>query len=242
VRYAIISDIHANLEAFEAVRAEIGRLAVGRVINLGDIVGYGASPAECIRGVRQIANVAIAGNHDFGVAGLSDIRYFNTHARRAVVWTAGVLGQQELDYLHDLPLVHVENGLFRVVHATPSDPAKWEYLFGTDQAAGEFKAFPEPLCFVGHSHQPGIFEIDQDGVVTRLADRVRVREGRRQIVNVGSVGQPRDGDPRACLCIYDAKAGEIEIVRVAYDVEGAKRKILEAHLPPVLANRLSHGE
>jgi diadenosine tetraphosphatase ApaH/serine/threonine PP2A family protein phosphatase len=242
LRYALISDIHANLEAFEAVRAEIGRLDIGKVLNLGDIVGYGASPAECIEGVRQLAEVSIAGNHDFGVAGLTDIRYFNTYARRAVLWTAGALSQVDLEYLRNLPLAHVEGGGFRIVHAAPSDPGKWDYIFGADQAANEFRAFPEPLCFVGHSHQPGIFEIDPGGAVTRLGDHASVREGRRQIVNVGSVGQPRDHDPRACLCVYDAGAGEIEIVRVAYDIEGAKRRIFEAHLPSVLAGRLSHGE
>jgi len=263
MRYAIISDIHANLEAFEAVRAEIGRLGVDKVFCLGDTVGYGASPAECIEGLRDLADVAIAGNHDYGVAGLADIRHFNAYARRAVVWTAAALGQPDIDYLSGLPLVHIEDGAIRMVHATPSDPGRWDYLFATDQAADEFRAFPEPLCFVGHSHQPGIFEIDEGGTVARLGDghaAAGLREGRRLIVNVGSVGQPRDGDPKACLCLYDSgaetpgtagkpgkpgaagDAGRVEIVRVAYDVDGAKRRIIEAHLPQALANRLSLGE
>jgi diadenosine tetraphosphatase ApaH/serine/threonine PP2A family protein phosphatase len=242
VRYSIISDIHANLEAFEAARAEIARIAPDRILNLGDIVGYGASPAECIDAAGQIADVTVAGNHDFGVAGLTDIRYFNSYARQAVLWTAGALDQQHTDYLRELPLAHVENGRLRIVHATPSDPARWDYIFGRDQAAGEFHAFPEQMCFVGHSHQPAIYTMDQQGGVIRLGEKTKILDGHRYLVNVGSVGQPRDGDPRACICVCDLERSEIEIVRVAYDVEGAKRRILDAGLPPILAQRLSFGE
>jgi diadenosine tetraphosphatase ApaH/serine/threonine PP2A family protein phosphatase len=242
VRYAIISDIHSNLEALEAVRTEIAGLGADKVLCLGDIVGYGASPAECIAVVRQLADIAIAGNHDFGVAGLTDIRYFNSYARRAVLWTAGVLKQAEVDYLRDLPLAFIEGDLFRAVHATPSEPSRWEYIFGTNDAANEFGSFPERLCFVGHTHQPVTFEADERGAVARLDGRAVLAEGRRYLINVGSVGQPRDGDPRACLCLYDSDAQTAEVLRVAYDVEAAKRRILQTTLPPVLADRLSFGE
>jgi diadenosine tetraphosphatase ApaH/serine/threonine PP2A family protein phosphatase len=242
VKYAIISDIHSNLEALEAARAEIARIAPDKVLNLGDLVGYGASPAECIAAARDLADVTIAGNHDFGVAGLADIRYFNSYARRAVLWTAGVLKQADIEYLRSLALTHVEDGALRLVHATPSDPAKWDYIFSREQAAEEFAAFPEPICFVGHSHQGGIFEMNERGLVTRGGDVATVVAGRKYLVNVGSIGQPRDGDPRASICVFDTAGGEIRLMRVEYDIDGAQRSILDAGLPPILAHRLSHGE
>jgi diadenosine tetraphosphatase ApaH/serine/threonine PP2A family protein phosphatase len=242
MKYVIISDVHANLEALQAVRAEIERLSPDRVLNLGDIVGYGASPGECIEVCKQFVDVTVAGNHDFGVSGLTDIRYFNSYARQAVLWTARALSQEDIDYLGRLPLVHVEDGSFRIVHATPSEPGRWNYIFGREQASVEFAAFGETICFVGHSHQAGFFEIDQSGAVTRDGNRLAVTAGKRYLINVGSVGQPRDGDPRAALCLYDPERGEAEIRRVPYDIEGAKRRILDAGLPPILANRLSHGE
>ncbi|MFZ1947344.1 MAG: metallophosphoesterase family protein [bacterium] len=241
MKYVIISDIHANLEACEAARAETKRIAPDRVLNLGDTVGYGASPAECIETCREFVDVTVAGNHDFGVAGLTDIRYFNSYARRAVLWTAGALSQAHIDYLGGLPLAHVEPDCLRAVHATPSDPAKWEYIFGREDALAESEAFTEPVCFIGHSHQAAIFEIER-GRVTRGADRVKIVPGRKYLVNVGSVGQPRDGDPRACVCVYDVDSAEVELVRVAYNVDAAMRKIVGAGLPAILARRLLYGE
>jgi diadenosine tetraphosphatase ApaH/serine/threonine PP2A family protein phosphatase len=241
VKYAIISDIHANLEACEAARAEIKRIAPDRVINLGDTVGYGASPAECIEACKEFVDVTVAGNHDFGVAGLTDIRYFNSYARRAVLWTAGALSQAHIDYLGGLPLTHVEPDCLLAVHATPSDPGRWEYVFGREDALTEAGAFAEPVCFIGHSHQAGIFEIDR-GRVTSGKDRVRIVPGRKYLINVGSVGQPRDGDPRACVGVYDVESGDVELVRVAYNVDAAMRKIVGAGLPAILARRLLYGE
>lgn len=242
MRHVIISDVHANLEALQAVREEIRRLAPDRILNLGDIVGYGASPAECIDICKQFTHVTVAGNHDFGVSGLTDIRYFNSYARHAVLWTARALSQQDVDYLADLPLAHVEDGSFRIVHATPSDPGRWDYIFDRGQASAEFASFGEAICFIGHSHQAGFFEMDRSGAVTRDGNHIVVTAGKRYLINVGSVGQPRDGDPRAALCVYDSDRGEVEIRRVLYDIDGAKRKILDAGLPPILAHRLSLGE
>ncbi len=240
--YAIISDIHANLEALEATRAEIRKISPARVLCIGDLVGYGASPVECIDGTKEIAALTVAGNHDFGVAGLTDIRYFNSYARRAVIWTAGALDQEHLAYLGSLPLTHVERDLFRIVHATPSDPARWNYIFTREQALAEFGAFPERICFIGHSHQAGIFEMLEDGTVGSAGDHIKIRKGRRYMINVGSVGQPRDGDPRACLCIYDEDKAEVAMTRIPYDVESAQKRIIEVGLPSILAHRLSYGE
>jgi diadenosine tetraphosphatase ApaH/serine/threonine PP2A family protein phosphatase len=159
-----------------------------------------------------------------------------------VVWTAARLGQEHLAYLADLPLAHVEAGRFRMVHATPSDPGQWNYIFTREQALAEFGTFPEQICFIGHSHSAGIFEMLPDGTVGPAGDQTKVQDGHKYLINVGSVGQPRDGDPRACICIYDEPGSEVTMVRVAYDVAGAQKRIIEAGLPPILAHRLSYGE
>jgi diadenosine tetraphosphatase ApaH/serine/threonine PP2A family protein phosphatase len=242
VTYAVISDIHGNLEALEAVAAELDKLSPGKVLCLGDIVGYGASPNECVERTRELAAVTVAGNHDFGVAGLTDITFFNHYARQAIIWTAQVIKPEYAEYLRGLPLSHAEDDKLRIVHATPSQPGRWNYIFTSRQALEEFKAFDEKICFIGHSHQPCMFEMLDAETIVVNSDHVKIVEGREYIINVGSVGQPRDGDPRACLCVYDEDEGEVSIKRVTYDVEGAKRKIVDANLPPVLANRLSWGE
>jgi diadenosine tetraphosphatase ApaH/serine/threonine PP2A family protein phosphatase len=240
--YAVISDIHGNLQALEAVRAEIAKLAPDRVFCLGDVVGYGASPGECIEVARDLAPVTVAGNHDFGVTGQTDITYFNRYAREAIAWTADVLDAGAIEYLRELPLVHVEGERIRLVHSTPGDPGKWNYIFTHQQAQNEFRSFGESICLVGHSHQPCMFEMMDSETIVMSAERVSLREDRRYIINVGSVGQPRDGDPRASFCILDLDDSEATIRRVEYDVDGAKRRIEEAGLPQVLANRLSWGE
>jgi diadenosine tetraphosphatase ApaH/serine/threonine PP2A family protein phosphatase len=242
VKYVVISDIHGNLEALKAVRTEVDRIAPDKVLCLGDIVGYGASPNECIAVTREITDLVVAGNHDFGAAGLTDITYFNMYAREAIVWTAKHLKQEGLEYLRGLPLTEVVADTIRMVHATPRDPGRWNYIFTHEQALEEFGAFDENVCFVGHSHQPVLYELMDEETLIVNGERVLMREGRRYLVNVGSVGQPRDGDPRACLCIYDTETGEIALRRIEYDVEAAKKKIIDAGLPSVLANRLTWGE
>jgi diadenosine tetraphosphatase ApaH/serine/threonine PP2A family protein phosphatase len=242
VIYAIISDIHSNLEALEATRDEIARIAPHKVVCLGDLVGYGGSPSECVEGTRQLAEVTVAGNHDFGAVGLTDITYFNRYAREAIMWTGRTLTAEEKDYIRDLPLSYVEDGLFRMVHATPRDPDKWNYIFTHEQALEEFSAFPERICFIGHSHQPRIFELVDENTIIINSSHAKLRQDRRYLINVGSVGQPRDGDPRACLCLYDQEAAEVTIRRLEYDIEGAQKRIVEAGLPSVLARRLSWGE
>jgi diadenosine tetraphosphatase ApaH/serine/threonine PP2A family protein phosphatase len=242
VNYAVISDIHANLQALEAIREEIARISPDKVLCLGDIVGYGASPGQCIAMTRDLVTAVVAGNHDCGVTGQTDITYFNRYAREAILWTASEIGEAEMEYLRGLPMSHVDGDRLRLVHATPRDPARWNYIFTYQQAIEEFGAFTEHICFVGHSHQPCIFEMMDAETIIMNSDHVSIRDDRRYIINVGSVGQPRDGDPRACVCVFDDESGEVNIRRVAYDIEGAQKKIREAGLPPVLAKRLSWGE
>jgi diadenosine tetraphosphatase ApaH/serine/threonine PP2A family protein phosphatase len=242
VNCVIISDVHANVDALLAVKARIDELAPDKVVFLGDAVGYGAAPNECIDLIRKITDIIIAGNHDFGAVDLTDTRLFNPIAREAIDWTADALTPANRRFLKKLPLFYVEDPDFRAVHATPFEPENWHYILSPNHALAEFDHFEETICFIGHSHQPMIFELkDAETIVTRT-DAMKVEAGRRYIVNVGSVGQPRDHDPRACLCVCDLETGELRIERVEYDVGAAKKRILDAGLPAVLANRLTWGE
>ena len=238
----IISDVHANLEALLAVQKRIKKLAPDKIVFLGDVVGYGAAPNECIEIIREMTPIQIAGNHDFGAVDLTDTRLFNPIAREAIDWTADALSAGNARFLKNLPMTYVEDIDIRAVHATPFEPESWHYILSPNHALAEFDHFEETICLIGHSHQPVIFELkDTETVVTRT-DAMKIEMGRRYIVNVGSVGQPRDHDPRACLCTCDIDTGELKIERVEYDIEGAKKRILDAGLPSVLANRLSWGE
>ena len=240
VRYAFLSDIHSNQEALEAVLEDVAGRKVDELLCLGDLVGYGANPNECVQRIRDLVSHVVVGNHDSAVVGLTDASSFNSRARRAVSWTADVIEPDHAEYLSRRPYVDRVDDLL-LVHATPSEPAAWNYLLSAPAAQSEFQAFTESICFIGHSHQPVFFSLDE-GPGLRTGDRLLCEPGKRYIVNVGSIGQPRDGDPRSCYAIYDADRRTVQIHRVAYDIKSAQRKILRAGLPPVLAARLSRGE
>lgn len=240
MRYAIISDIHSNLEALDVIRFQIENIEPDLVICLGDIVGYGASPNECAEMVMEIADIALAGNHDWGVLGKTDLSYFNRYAREAALWTMGRITASTKGYLESLELVHSIEPNLRFVHATPGDPDHWDYIFTINDALREFGRFSEKICFVGHSHVPGIIELETNGGIEIRKTYSKIKDHRRYIVNVGSVGQPRDGDARACLCVYEGD--EVRIERFEYDKEAARRKIIEAGLPLILGDRLLWGE
>jgi diadenosine tetraphosphatase ApaH/serine/threonine PP2A family protein phosphatase len=245
MNYAIISDIHGNHDALSAVLADITRSAVDRVICLGDIVGYGAEPQKCIEVVRSLGGWVVAGNHDYGAAGRLDLSYFNANARSAAEWTAGVLSAADRRYLSDLPLLKQGDPggcEFIMAHSTPSRPEEWHYILSIDEAEYQFEQFAQRLCLIGHSHQPVFWQVSPQGgcsVVGR--EYLRFETGRRYIINVGSVGQPRDGDARACYALYDGARQELVIRRVEYNIGAAQKKILKAGLPPRLAERLAHG-
>lgn len=240
MRYGIISDIHSNLEALEAVLEDAQRQNIDSFICLGDIVGYGANPNECIQRVQQLTEQVVVGNHDHAAVGLTDISYFNVHAKRAVEWTAKVLSPENSYYLSKLPFTIQAGNLF-FVHATPADPPAWNYLITPRMALVEFDVFEGLCCFIGHSHQPIIFR-QKSGSHPRMVETMVCAQDEKYIVNVGSVGQPRDGDPRCCYAIFDNHDCHLQLRRVTYDVQAAQRKILQAGLPPVLAIRLAHGE
>jgi diadenosine tetraphosphatase ApaH/serine/threonine PP2A family protein phosphatase len=240
VRYAILSDIHANLEALRAVLDDC-RDRADAVICLGDTVGYGADPLPCVELVAERAQAVVAGNHEYAVSGLLSLTWFNRFARAAAEWTQERLDEPHRAYLAGLPLVH-ELGDATLVHASPSQPDEWEYLVTADDGFDAFPHFATRWCFVGHSHVPGAWSLGSAGPDHHArATSVRSERGRRYIVNVGSVGQPRDRDPRAAYAVWDVEAGQVDVQRVAYDVATARRKIVEAGLPRFLADRLAEG-
>jgi len=241
VRCAVLSDIHGNLEALEAVLADVAALRPDRIVCLGDFVGYGASPNECIARLRPLVAEAVAGNHDLAACGRLRLGYFNDAAAEAARWTDVSLTPEHRAYLHALPYEARLPGA-RLVHASPAAPTGWHYVLSTRDAEEEMAAFDEPLCFIGHSHYPGLFEKDGRTVRYTRDAEVAMRPGRKYLVNVGSVGQPRDGDPRAAWLLWDEAGRRLVHRRLVYDVEAAGRRIIEAGLPRFLADRLQWGE
>jgi diadenosine tetraphosphatase ApaH/serine/threonine PP2A family protein phosphatase len=240
VRYAVLSDIHGNLEALAAVLADVAGRA-DAVLCLGDVVGYGADPAACLELIAARAQTIVAGNHEQGVAGFLDLDWFHGSARAAVEWTHDRLDDDHRSYVAALPLT-AEMGDATLVHASPDRPDEWDYLISPQDGFHAFPAFANRLCFVGHSHVPGAWSLGSSGPeFLPGAVRLFFEYGRRYIVNVGSVGQPRDHDPRAAYALWDAERASVAIRRVAYDVDAARRKILAGGLPRLLADRLPRG-
>jgi predicted phosphodiesterase len=247
VRYLIVSDIHANLDALDAVLAAVpGGEAWDRAIVLGDLVGYGADPNGVVDRVRSLDPVAIIrGNHDKAACGLDDGSNFNTIARIAAQWTFDTLTPSNRDYLRALPQGPVQiDSRLEICHGAPFDED--HYIFDPDDALQALEAASRPVCLFGHTHLPAVFlqdgarftgyapDVDEDDVL-ELHDAVRY------LVNPGSVGQPRDGDPRAAFAIYDPDGPRLLLRRITYPVAAAQRRILDAGLPTSLANRLAIG-
>ena len=239
--HAILSDIHGNLEALEAVLADLERVKPASVVCLGDFVGYGASPNECVERLRPRLEEAVVGNHDLAAVGHLALGGFHSDAAAAARWTDHALTPGNRAYLESLPLERVWRGT-RLTHAAPREPAEWRYVLSPRDAMGELKAFAECVCFIGHSHYPCAFDRDARELRYSRADEISIEPGHRYLVTVGSVGQPRDGDPRAAYALYDEARGQIRHVRREYDVAGAMRRIVEAGLPGFLAERLQWGE
>ncbi len=244
MRYAIISDIHSNLTAFQAVLRDIeSRGEIDLIWCMGDIVGYGPEPGECIDLLRQYDHICVAGNHDLGAIGKMEIGDFNSYAAIACRWTENHLIPEHIDYLANLPLTTCEEE-FTMAHGSPRGPI-WEYLLSAYSAYISFSYFETVFCLVGHSHVPVAFEyIEEDDHCTftePLPDSSFSLEKNRMIINPGSVGQPRDGDPRASYILYDSDDRIIRYHRVPYDIADTQRKMEEYGLPPRLAARLDHG-
>jgi len=222
---------------------DLSRSDISRYFFAGDIVGYGADPSLCIGRLRALDPVMVAGNHDWAVSGRLSTAYFNESARAAVEWSGARLSGDEKIFLDHLPLVReVQEEDLCLVHGTLARPEEFDYMTDAHQAAKTFYCLRQKICFVGHLHQPGIFVENPAGVSYKPGrGKFVYRENERWIVNVGSVGQPRDGDPRACVCVLDTGEGAVEFRRLEYDVEAAASKIRAAGLPEALAARLFSG-
>lgn len=233
---AIISDIHGNLEALEQVFRYVESQKIEKIYCLGDVVGYGPNPNECVEKVRRRCEIVLMGNHDYAAIGKANIDYFNQYAREAALWTRQTLSEENHAYLQGLPFTH-QNDEMIMVHASPTNPKHWYYVLSRHEAEIEMHAFNQPLCFIGHSHVPLIYGLN--GMFK--GEVYNFEQSQKYIVNVGSVGQPRDGDPRACLVIFDEEARSLRYVRLEYDVQKTYKKIIKAKLPQFLAERLLKG-
>lgn len=241
MHYAIISDVHANLEALEAVLEDIRKRDLCKnILFLGDAVGYGANPNECIKLLKENSLILLAGNHDWAVLGLTDIEDFNPYAKTAIHWTMEVISEENKKTLSTFPISKsLKKDSIFLVHSTPKEPHKWHYLFSISDAEVNFKYFSERICLIAHSHQPFILERQADGRMQTHRERVKLRKDSRYIINVGSVGQPRDGDMRACYAILNDVS--VELIRVEYDLEKTQKKMYDEGLPAFLIERLSKG-
>ncbi len=243
MRYLIISDIHANQSALEAVLADAG--SYDFVWCLGDLVGYGPSPNECIGRLRELPHISLAGNHDWAALGKLDIASFNSDARAASIWTQNELSPTSREYLESLPTNTVE-GQFTLAHASPRQPV-WEYVLDPLIAQRNFAYFDTPYCLVGHTHMPIVFYrpvSDPNGCETWLPPfptPMSLEVDGQLIINPGSVGQPRDGDPTASYALLDAEAMTWEHRRVSYSISIVQDRMRARDLPPRLVERLEYG-
>lgn len=271
-KYAILSDIHSNLEAFLVVLAKCREIAVDSYICLGDIVGYNADPVACLKKVRELNPQAIVrGNHDdLASGGDTALSGFNANAQAAIRWTREQLSEEERRWLGDLPMrATIKEGgfsLFTIVHATLDSPDKWGYVFDVHHAEDNFRYQFSPISFCGHSHVPVAFSrkpittanepmiemipgwiqnsmIPQADEDFSIADELTVpyQKDHKYLFNIGSIGQPRNGDPRASFVILDTDKHTVSRFRLPYDVQETQRKVLAAGLPRRLADRLAMG-
>ncbi len=250
MKIAILSDVHGNLEALTAVFQDMRGRAVERIFFLGDAVGYGADPGPCIELLEKSAFLFVAGNHDLAAANDQDrLECFHEDAATAIRWTRGTLAQEAKERLRRLPLEWREEGV-HLVHGSPYRPDRWEYVMSAKEAERGFGASDSTVIFVGHSHVPAAYiEVERKRLFTGVIRRIRGADPAslrleppfRYLLNVGSVGQPRDGDPRAAYAVFEPESGRYTMLRVAYDVERAARKIRRAGLPEGLAERLKTG-
>jgi predicted phosphodiesterase len=246
MRYLVLTDIHANLEALEACVADAADRKCDQTLVLGDLVGYGADPNAVIDRVLALKPVAIVrGNHDKVACGLEQAEGFNAVAKSAARWTLDVLTPTYRDWLAELPQGPTQvDDVVEICHGSPFDEDA--YIFDELDAVRALKVSTRPLCLFGHTHYPVTFELSSEtieslGSSSAAETQVQLRDGCKYLINPGSVGQPRDGDPRAAYSIVDTKERRVELFRVTYPVEAAQAKILEAGLPEVLAQRLAVG-
>lgn len=237
---AIISDIHGNLQALQAVIADIEAQGIQERVCLGDIVGYGGHPRECVELIQAKGFRVIQGNHDAYAATDAEPIGISDEAKQVIHWTRSVLSGEQRAWLGSLPLTWQAKG-YKVVHASLHHPEQWGYVFDPSAAAQHFAHQQKDVCFIGHSHQPKMFVAGEDKALD-ITSLESLRKGRKQVINVGSVGQPRDKDERACYVVYRCAEADVWWRRIDYDIKGAQNAIAAAGLPGKYAHRLSFGQ
>jgi len=239
MRFALFGDIHANLEALEAVLEDAGKQDVSDYVCMGDIVGYNADPAACLERVRAMDCPTVKGNHDEDASSSHSLENMNPVAATALEWTRLQLADEQRQWLRRLRMVR-QVADFTIVHSTLDQPNHWNYVTNRFDAMSNFSYQFTQICFHGHTHVPRVY-LKRDKVMEVPAESLVIEDGTKYFINVGSVGQPRDGDWRACYVIYDLDEKRLSFRRVAYDLAETQRKIRAAGLPDMLAERISEG-
>jgi diadenosine tetraphosphatase ApaH/serine/threonine PP2A family protein phosphatase len=240
MRYGIFSDVHSNLEAFEAALDFYKKEVIDKFIYLGDIVGYGANPNECSALLRRLNPICIAGNHDWAAIGEFSVSYFNEAAKEVILWTQEYLSEENIQYLRTFALTHEEDD-FICVHGSLDEPQRFNYIFDISDAQLSFSYLEKRICFIGHSHRREAFRKKNNSVSVIGDLQIKLEKNSQYIINVGSVGQPRDRDPRLSLCVYDDDQDVVKFARLEYNIKKAADKIIEKGLPLFLAERLYVG-
>ena len=239
MKYLVFSDVHGNAQALETLVDEIGEIKPDIVVSLGDVVGYGASPSECVDLVDEHCDIRIKGNHDFVAAGLAGSDSFNVTARISIEWTRSALSARRKELLAAYDTVK-RHGQCLFAHSSPVSPLAWEYVYTVTQAQEIFSGTDAKFIFIGHTHVPGIISYDPiSGTRVERSSRIEIEPGRRYLINPGSIGQPRDGVSAASFALIDARRGRICMRRIPYDVETAQERIRAEGLPESLASRLA---
>jgi predicted phosphodiesterase len=242
MRIAIVSDVHANLEALTAVMHDIESSNIERVFFLGDAVGYGADPNKCIRLICNLCEIKLLGNHDYVAMGLDSADQFNLMAKESIMWTQKTLKRKTMERMSDFEMEATFLDLY-MTHASPDEPLAWNYLFTESDAERGFERFTQSVCLVGHSHIPGVFVMRPDKTVgVQAPESFTASPDHRYIVNVGSVGQPRDGNKDACYLIVETDELKFDFRRIPYDLSTAQNKMRKAQLPEFLISRLASGQ
>ncbi len=241
MKFALISDVHGNLEALEDVLRDIEKQGVEKIHFLGDAVGYGCNPNECVRLIDKHCDIKLLGNHDYAVMGLEQSENFNQIARVSMDWTVEKIKKKSIQILADFEMSSTFLDYY-LVHASPEEPDSWTYILDADGARDNFNEFSQSVCMVGHTHVPTCFILDKENtIVQQTSESIKRADGRKYIINIGSVGQPRDNDPRACYLIVDTEADTMYYRRVEYDIGKTQDKMKKAKLPEFLIERLAIG-
>jgi predicted phosphodiesterase len=241
MKYGFFSDVHSNLEALKVVAEDFRKEKLERLFFLGDAVGYGPDPNECVSLIDKLAEVKLMGNHDYAALGLIDTTQFNEYAQQAMEWTRETLTEQSLKIISGFSMEH-EFDQWHLVHSTPKQPREWNYIFDLDDAEENFNFFSTRICIIGHSHFPAIIKkFDGRHCFLHEESQTEIQKDFRYIINIGSVGQPRDGSNQACYLVYDDQKQIARLKRLDYDFEKTQAKMKKRGLPQFLVERLAVG-